>query len=96
MGYIYKMMQIPPTIQMRDKAYKGHEAAAYLEELANQMAAEGWQYMRTDPIGVRVNPGCLGKLFGHREQELVYYVIIFRKPAPPSSEAKTEAKEDKA
>ena len=41
--------------------------------------------MRTNPIGVRVNHSCLGKLFGHKEQGLVYYVVIFCKPAPPAS-----------
>ena len=41
MVFVYKMLQIPPTIEMRDKAINGHEAAAYLENLANKMTKDG-------------------------------------------------------
>lgn len=30
MGYIYKMVQVPPAIAVLEKEHKGTEAAAYL------------------------------------------------------------------
>lgn len=77
--YIYKMVQIPPNITVREQ--KGAEAAAYLERVVNSHATEGWEFYRVDPVGVRVQPGCLGILMGIKEGEATYYVITFRRPA---------------
>lgn len=33
MKYQYKMVQIPPSISVRSKDYKGGEAAGYLEDI---------------------------------------------------------------
>lgn len=78
----YKMVQIPPTIVIREQ--KGSEAAAYLESLVNRHASEGWEFYRVDPIGVRVQPGCLGALMGVRAGEAMYYVVTFRKSFGPT------------
>src|SRR4051812_29989596 len=56
--YIYKMVQVPPTIVIREQ--RGSEAAAYLEGVVNTHASNGWEFYRIDSIGVRVPPGCLG------------------------------------
>ncbi len=40
MAYEYKMVRIPPTIMVYG-VEKGQEAAAYLENLVNQMAKDG-------------------------------------------------------
>ena len=34
MKYEYKMVQVPPTIEVKAKEEKGNEAAVYLESLA--------------------------------------------------------------
>ena len=63
MTYEYKMVQIPPNIEVRG-APKGQEAAWYLQDIVNKMAKEGWEFYRVDEVGVVVQPGCLGMLFG--------------------------------
>ena len=77
--YEYKMVQIPPNISVDMKAHKGNEAAAYLEEVVNQHATDGWQFQRVDSIGVDLQPGCFGGLSGSRVENTTYYVITFRK-----------------
>ena len=85
MSYRYKMVQVPPTISVKSKEYRGSEAAAYMQDIVTQMSREGWEFYRVDPIGVQVQPGCLGSLFGMTVQERTFYVITFRAPgaAPP-------------
>jgi hypothetical protein len=65
----YKMIQIPRDIQV----------AQYMEGIANQHAADGWEFHRVDRIGASSSTGCLGALLGHKEIEESYYVITFRK-----------------
>jgi hypothetical protein len=75
--YDYKMVQIPPTIVLKEQ--NGSEAAKYLETIVNENAGDGWEFYRVDSIGVRVQPGCLGVLLGHKQQTMEYYVITFRR-----------------
>ena len=62
----YKMVQIPPNIAVQMKAHKGNEAAAYLENVVNKYASEGWEFQRVDSIGVQVQPGCMDALSGKK------------------------------
>jgi hypothetical protein len=78
--YQYKMVQVPPNIQIQAKQHKGNEAAAYLENIVNTHASEGWEFYRVDSIGVSVTPGCLAGLFGQKDAFNTYYVVCFRKP----------------
>lgn len=80
MNYTYKMIQIPPNIAVGDKE-SGKEAALYLQTTVNNQARDGWEFYRVDPIGVQVNPGCLGLLMGRKQELTTYYVITFRKEA---------------
>jgi len=84
MTYQYMMIQVPPTITVRAKEHRGNEAAMYLQELATQHAAQGWEFYRVDEVGVVVRKGCLAgllaTLFGGGEQEFFrYFVITFRR-----------------
>jgi hypothetical protein len=81
MTYQYHMVQVPPNIIVKAKGYKGNEAAAYLQETVTQMAAQGWEFYRVDPIGVEIQPGCLAALLGARVQQMTYYVVTFRAAA---------------
>jgi len=72
------MVQIPPTILVKDKSKRNTVAASYLEDIANQMAAQGWEFYRVDTIGVAENPGCLDSLFGANKRVFHYYVVTFR------------------
>lgn len=77
--YEYKMVQIPPNISVQMKKHRGNEAAAYLETIVNEYAAEGWEFHRVDSIGVEVQPGCFGGLGGAKAGMTSYYVISFRR-----------------
>ena len=73
------MVQIPPNIAVRMKAYKGNEAAMYLEEIVNEYASKGWEFYRIDTIDVQLQPGCFDAfLRGKKSENNVYYVITFR------------------
>lgn len=80
MAYVYKMVQVPPNIQVRKDTGMG-EAAAYLQAIVNQETAQGWEFYRVDEIGVKQSPGCLGMLLGQKETLTVYYVVSFRQQA---------------
>jgi len=75
----YKMVQIPPNIAVNMKAHKGNEAAAYLEGVVNEHAADGWEFYRIDSIGVQLQPGCFDALGGKKAENSQYYVVSFRK-----------------
>jgi hypothetical protein len=77
--YEYKMVQVPPTIQLQTRDHVGNEAALYLQSIANEQAAQGWEFFRVDEVGVRNNPGCLASLFGQKAITTTYYVVTFRK-----------------
>lgn len=79
MNYEYYMVQVPPTIQVKQKEFVGNEAAYFLQTTANQYAAQGWEFYRVDSIGVSVQPGCLGIIMGHKQELLSYYVLTFRR-----------------
>lgn len=78
--YIYKMVQVPPNIEVRAKEHRGNEAAAYLENVVNTYAEDGWEFYRIDTIGVSVKAGCLDALFGKKDVLSSFYVISLRKP----------------
>jgi hypothetical protein len=86
MHYECKMVQIPPTIVVEERKYRGQEAAHYLETLANEHAADGWEFFRIDRVGVILESGCgcagclaflLG--FGRKATMIEYYVMTFRR-----------------
>lgn len=78
MPYEYRMVQIPPNIEVRG-VERGNEAAQYIQTIANQQAQDGWEFYRVDTIGVAISPGCLGPLFGRSTEYTNYYVVTFRK-----------------
>ena len=79
MTFQYKMVQIPPGIIVDPGKAKGNEAAKYLEDFVNPIAAKGWEFYRIDTFEVHNKPGCLGALFGQRSDTITYYVVTFRK-----------------
>lgn len=79
MNFEYFMVQVPPTIQVKQKEFMGNEAAYFLQTTANQYAAQGWEFYRVDSIGVAVQPGCLAALLGQKQTLISYYVVTFRR-----------------
>ncbi|MDR6918951.1 hypothetical protein J2X66_005856 [Pseudomonas sp. 3296] len=78
--YIYKMVQVPPNIEVRAKEHRGNEAAVYLQNVVNTHAQGGWAFYRIDTIGVSVKPGYFAALQGKKNELNNYYVISLRKP----------------
>lgn len=78
-NYTYKMVQVPPSIEVQASKHKGNEAAIYLQTIANDLAEDGWEFYRIDNIGVNVKAGCFDALAGRKESSTLYYVITFRK-----------------
>ncbi len=79
MSYEYRMIQIPPSISVPAKEWRGQEAAFYLQSIANEQTAQGWEFYRVDRVGVVVQPGCLAALFGARQSLIEYFVVTFRR-----------------
>ena len=78
MPYEYKMIQLPPNVEV-GTGQKHTGAARYLENVVNEMAEDEWEFYRIDSIGVTERPGCLGALFGAKQEIVLYYVITFRR-----------------
>jgi hypothetical protein len=78
-NYEYRMVQVPPTISVREGVSHGRKAAGYLEEVVNEHAAQGWDFFRVDTIGIWVEPGCIRSLLAVPPQLVQYYVITFRR-----------------
>ncbi|EEU9488971.1 DUF4177 domain-containing protein [Escherichia coli] len=74
--YTYKMIQVPPNISVKARDNKAGIAAAYLQDVVNEQAANGWEFQRIDTIGIEEKPGCFG---GSKTNFTQYYVITFRK-----------------
>ena len=74
----YRMVQIPTHIGVNKHTSTRGSAAGYLEEVVEQYAEQGWEFYRSDEIGVRINPGWLAALFGGQPSYQRYYVLTFR------------------
>jgi hypothetical protein len=76
--FVYRMVQVPPNIEVRAGQARGSEAAEYLNELVSTMAFKGWEFYRIDTLGVVERPGCLAGLLGVGTTRTEYYVVCFR------------------
>lgn len=72
--YEYKMIQVPPTIELTSKK-RGNEAAQFLEGIVNQHSRVGWEFYRIDSMTQIEPQGCLG--FGGN-RIVTYHIITFR------------------
>jgi len=73
------MVQIPPNVTVDAEKHKGNEAAIYLQGVVNPCAKDGWEFYRTDSIGVETKLGCLAGLLGQKSEFNHYHVISFRR-----------------
>lgn len=85
--FTYKMVQIPPNLSLVAKGMFKQApdvtavAGAYLQQVVNQEAQQGWEFLRVDSIGVKSEPGCIAALLGAKAIDTIYYVITFRRAA---------------
>lgn len=88
MAFEYKVVDIPRNLQLMEKELKksgisGDQAVAgYLEGRINELAKDGWEYVRSEQMSMTVNPGCFA--VGGNAQTTAYNVAVFRKQVPPS------------
>jgi hypothetical protein len=75
--YQYKVVQIPATIPV-SRGQSG-QAGAYVEQVINGEAQQGWEFYRIDTISTVENPGCLGALLGGKQSYANHCVISFRR-----------------
>jgi hypothetical protein len=78
--YEYYMVQIPSTFAGRQGQTTGTEIASYVQEWANKLAAQGWEFYRIDSMGMTEMPGCLS--FGSGSTYTQYSIMTFRRPRP--------------
>jgi hypothetical protein len=77
--YDYYMLQLPSNILVSGKRIEGHELATFLQEKANELSKQGWEFYRIDQLNAVANPGCLGSLFGGGQQFVPYSIMTFRR-----------------
>ncbi len=72
----YRVVSFDPGISEKEANKKGGEAiAGRLQEVINEAARDGWEYVSYDSIPTTVMPGCLGIFAGTKT---VYYgAVVF-------------------
>jgi hypothetical protein len=76
-AYEYYMVQIPAHFSAQEGQVQGQEIAAYVQEWANKLAAQGWEFYRIDSMSMTVNPGCA--FFSSGPQFIQYSIMTFRR-----------------
>jgi hypothetical protein len=78
----YKVVPMPRDVAIKRRVYHGLDsqgaAAGYVEQIINQHARQGWQFVGISETSVRECPGCLAPLFGRRAFLTVYELLTFR------------------
>jgi hypothetical protein len=77
MEYIYKCIPAPETIMIGKDSHI--RAVEEYEAIINENAVNGWEFFTTDYIYSKQKPGCLGALFGKKEEEMRFKLLIYRK-----------------
>jgi hypothetical protein len=77
--YEYYMVQLPSNFAARQNTTAGNEIAGYVQDWANRLSADGWEFYRIDTMGMTETPGCLGGLFGGQATHTQYSIMTFRR-----------------
>lgn len=85
MGYEYKCIPAParPKRRSRKARSPSERIALAMEQMIQEHAVDGWEYMRADLVQVLEKPGLLS-----RPQEIHRTVLIFRRPDEETREAR--------
>ena len=78
--YEYKCVPVPRTMFTGKVGKDSHEDAvnAY-NDLINNAAQGGWELDRVDTVTSYQKPGCIAGLFGRKDEEVNYKLLIFRR-----------------
>jgi hypothetical protein len=77
--YDYYMIQLPSNIALDARRVQGNELAMFVQDWANRLSNEGWEFYRIDNMNVIEQPGCLSSLFGASQQFIPYSIMTFRR-----------------
>lgn len=75
----YAMFRIPPTLKAEKRDHVGNEVAQYLEEMANRLGKEGWEFIGVHQVGLERPPGCLTAFSGRSGIPEIHYIAAFRR-----------------
>jgi hypothetical protein len=79
-GYDYKCVPVPRTLFTGKAGKDPHSAAVETYEGIIKNAAQGgWELDRQDTISSYQKAGCLAGLFGKKDEEVNYKLLIFKK-----------------
>ncbi|MDR1127744.1 MAG: hypothetical protein LBL20_00395 [Treponema sp.] len=80
-GFDYKCVPVPRTIFTGKAGKDSHDGAveAY-ESIIKNAAQGGWEFDKVDTVTSYQKPGCFAALFGKKEEEVNYKLLVFRKP----------------
>ena len=58
---------------------KGEPVEKQVQDIINQQASSGWEFVSFQTAHVAVSPGCLAALMGRKEEIMHYDIMIFSK-----------------
>lgn len=82
--YQYKMIQIPDNIALVSHKKvtgknKDYFVAEYMQDIVNEQAKSGWEFMRIDSFETALKANFFTSLFGGKPRQKEYSVMTFRK-----------------
>ena len=74
--YEYRVLPFIGQLKAKQAAT---EVSKQLQGLIDTQAIEGWEFCQVNDVNIRVEPGCLGGLFGAKASYIRFDQIIFRR-----------------
>ena len=74
-----KYRVIPFIGKIKGKQTSG-DVSDQLEDLLNEGAKEGWEFVQVNNVNIEVQPGCIKGLFGATASYVHYDMAVFKKP----------------
>ena len=65
-------------MQACQKNFHGQAVKAY-EEIINHACQDGWKLLQIDTVSSSQKPGCLGSIFGAKDQVVSYKLLVFER-----------------
>ncbi len=86
--FTYKCVPVSDAFETGKIGMSSHlNAVGFYEKEINQASAGGWELVLIDEVTSVQHRGCLGSLFGKKDQAITFKMLVFRKEqtmtAPP-------------
>jgi len=73
--------RVVPFIGKVKNNQSSKDVSDQLEQLLNQGAEEGWEFVQINNVNIQVQPGCLAGVMGAKAEYVHYDMAVFRKDA---------------